>query len=351
MSDRLRYIKLSLVCALALLIGGSCVWWYMDRPMGVERFDTLTRHMVQATTTSRTAPTDPEPAAGTSHAPVSVTAGMHLTFDEEFDTFSRYVDHNGNITCHPDGSGIWQTVYDFCSRTNPGNDEAEVYTDPGFYAYLKHEPATTSLRDPELPFSLSQGVLAITARPASTQVTSAVGAWAKYTSGLITTQFSFSQKYGYFEMRAKLPKGKGLWPAFWLLPDDQSWPPEIDAMEAFGAPNAKGEGGVTAIHYASHALKPGESCGGWHGVGTDITDSFHTYGVDIEPTHITYYFDSLPYATCSANSAANQKFYLLIDLAVGGATSWPGMPDQTTPFPATLAVDYVRAYQHDTVVQ
>lgn len=187
--------------------------------------------------------TTPSKPAGPDSSTAVLLQGMKMTFDDEFTSFSRYVDANGNTTCNTGGAGTWQTVYDFCSRTNPGNDEAEVYTDPSFYAYLKKETNAEAEVDPENPFSVQGGVLDIKAAPSSAQVVAAVGPWAQYTSGIITTQFSFSQEYGYFEMRAKLPAGKGLWPAFWLLPDDQSWPPEIDALEAFGDTSSTGEGG------------------------------------------------------------------------------------------------------------
>ena len=272
-------------------------------------------------------------------------SGMKMTFDEEFNTFSRYVDANGNVTCNPGGTGTWQTVYYFCSRTSPSNDEAEVYIDPGFLVYLKNESESTAETDSDNSFSISNGILAIKAAPSSQQVLSAVGPWAKYASGMITTQFSFSQQYGYFEMRAKLPAGKGLWPAFWLLPVNKAWPPEIDALEAFGSPNPQGEGGLTMIHYGSHTLTSAENCGGWHDVGVNITQAFHTYGVDVEPTGITYFFDGKPYTTCPANSAVTGPLYMIVNLAVGGTGSWPGTPNASNVWPAYLYVDYVRAYQ------
>jgi len=274
---------------------------------------------------------------------------MTRTFDDEFTTFNRYVGLDGNVTCNPGGVGTWQTVYYFCSRTNPGNYEAEVYTDPNFWAYLKSEPLGTAETgsDSSTPFSINSDVLSIEAAPATPQVTSAVGSWAQYTSGMITTQFSFSQEYGYFEIRAELPQGAGLWPAFWLLPVNKSWPPEIDAMEAFGAPNPQGQGGLTMIHYASHAVEPADNCGGWYNVGTNIITGFHTYGVDIEPSGITYYFDGNAYATCPANPEINQPFYMLINLAVGSSASWPGAPTAANIWPAALKVDYVRAYQNN----
>ncbi len=281
------------------------------------------------------------PQSGTS---AYLLKNMHLTFRDEFNSFSRYTDTNGNILCDKGGTGTWQTVYHFCSRTNPGNSEAEVYIDPTFLDYLnKKSPTPTSAKN---PFTTNNGVLVIEAAPSDDVILSAVGPWAKYTSGMITTQFSFSQTYGYFEMRAKLPPGKGLWPAFWLLPTDATWPPEVDAMEAFGAPNDKGEGQATMIHYASHTVagKKDKSCGEWHNLGVDLTKDFHTYGVDVEADAITYYFDGVAYAHCLPNPDTNKPFYMLVNLAVGGLGSWPGVPDPSTKFPAYMYVDYVRAY-------
>ncbi len=309
--------------------------------------NTTTSSINQNVPTTNSTSEKSEPVVSNGSTTAALLRGMKLTFDDEFNSFSRYIDDNGNVTCKADGSGTWQTVYNFCSRTNSNNNEAEVYTDPGFYAYLKKESNAQSEIDPENPFTISNGSLAIRANPSSSQVLSAVGSWAKYTSGMITTQFSFSQTYGYFEMRAKMPAGSGLWPAFWLLPEDGTWPPEIDAMEFFGATSPGDQGGVTMIHYASHSTVAGQGCGNWYDTGVDLTQGFHTYGVDIEPTGITYYFDGLAYAHCPANSETNKPFYIIINLAVGGPGSWPGTPDSATIFPAYLYVDYVRAYAKD----
>ena len=197
----------------------------------------------------------------------------------------------------------------------------------------------------KIPFSVQNGVLTITASFSDSIIQKSVGSWAKYTSGLLTTQFSFSQQYGYFEMRAKMPKGKGLWPAFWLLPIDKSWPPEIDVMEAFGGKNSKGEGGVRAIHYATHSKDKTKSCGEWKDVNVDMTQNFHTYGVNWQPDGITYFFDGEPHATCNPNFEANQLFYILVNLAVGGEGSWPGVPSIDSVWPAYMSVDYIRGYE------
>lgn len=273
----------------------------------------------------------------------TLTSKMKLTFDEEFNSFSRYLDAKGNISCQAGGIGRWQTVYHFCSRTIASNEENEVYIDQNFLDYLNSRSSASTTA--QSPFTLEDGILRIEAKPSDNVILSSVGPWAKYTSGLITTQFSFSQEYGYFEMRAKLPKGKGVWPAFWLLPIDKSWPPEVDALEAFGDPSSKNEGGRTLIHYASHSTTKSESCEKWYDAGTDVTESFHVYGVDVEPTGITYYFDGKPYAKCAANSGTNQPFYILINVAVGGTGSWPGTPSSLNKWPAYMYIDYVRAYK------
>ena len=304
--------------------------------VAAEKIHSLFDESQGATSTNKTV-TKPD------HSTDALLKGMKLTFDDEFNNLNLYVGQNGNTTCDPGGKGTWQTVLYFCSRTIYTNDEAEVYTDKTFLDYY-NKKSTTTLSSVS-PFSINNGVLAIQAAPADPFITKEVGPWAKYTSGLLTTQYSFSQTYGYFEIRAKLPAGKGLWPAFWLLPVDKTWPPEIDALESFGAINAKNEGSLNMIHYASHTTNTNESCGAWHDVGVDITKDFHTYGVDWEPTGITYYFDGQPYVTCHPNPQANKPFYILVNLAVGGNGSWPGSPDASNVWPATMYVDYIRAYQ------
>lgn len=270
---------------------------------------------------------------------------MKETFSDEFDKFIPYVDQNGNTTCSSGGVGIWQTVYHFCSRTNSANAEAEVYSDANFLSHLKGISKEEALSDPEYPFELGAGTLKIKAWPSSDIVKQKVGAWAKYTSGMITTQFSFTQTYGYFEIRAKLPKGKGVWPAFWLLPADKSWPPEVDVFESFGEKNEKGYGGHYKIHRASHSNKKDESCGEWWDAGIDLTEGFHTYGANVQPEGISFYFDGSLYATCKPNFETNKPFYMVANVAIGGPGSWPGEPGPNNPWPAILEIDYIKAFR------
>jgi beta-glucanase (GH16 family) len=235
--------------------------------------------------------------------------GYKLTFDDEFNSFSW-----------AGAGGTWQTTFYFGGRTLSSNGELEYYSDPSVGVN---------------PFSVQNGALEITAAP-STNLAATGG--LPYTSGLITTESSFTQTYGYFEMRAKLPAGQGLWPAFWLLPADKSWPPEIDPLEAFGSePNQ--------IHYGAISTNSSQSGGDWVTVPTNITDSYHTYGVMWTPTTLTYYFDGQQVAQLATPSDMNKPMYMLADLAVGG--SWGGAPFPDTQFPAHLDIDYIRAYSND----
>ncbi len=313
---------------------------------GIPVHESLVTGTSSATTTDGaqvSTDTNTEKVSSQVKSSAQVIASMRLTFEENFNTLSRYLDKNGNITCEAGGTGIWQSVYHFCSRTNPSNYENEIYVDPNFIDHLNRtsKSSTTATN----PTTVANGILTIEAKPSDDLIKNAAGPWAKYTSGFLTTQFSFAQQYGYFEMRAQVPAGEGLWPAFWLLPVDKSWPPEIDVMESFGGYNARNEGGLTQIHFASHTVKKGNLCGDWYDTGVDITKGFHTYGVNWQKDSITYYFDGKAYGTCPGNPDANQPFYLLINLAVGSDQSWPGSPDATTVWPAYMYVDYVRAYQ------
>jgi beta-glucanase (GH16 family) len=191
---------------------------------------------------------------------------------------------------------------------------------------------TTSVR----PWTVSNGVLTLTAQPAPTSLQPLIDGY-KYTSGMVNTFNSFTQTYGYFEMRAQLPAGQGLWPAFWLLQADMSWPPEIDAMEVLGHD-------MTTLHTALHTNQTGSHTA----TGADVTVpnmslGYHTYGVDWQADYITYYFDGNQVYRAPTPSDMHEPMYMIANLAVGGY--WPGFVDSTTPFPAEMKIDYIRAYQ------
>ncbi|WP_336705876.1 glycoside hydrolase family 16 protein [Oerskovia sp. USHLN155] len=173
----------------------------------------------------------------------------------------------------------------------------------------------------------------------------------EYTSARLITADRFTQQYGRFEARIKVPGGQGTWPAFWMLGQDifttEPWPAsgELDVMEnvgqepgtVWGSLHGPGYSGADAIH-ASYTLPGGE----------EVADDFHTFTVDWAPDAITWYVDGVEYSRRTPADTGgdpwvfDDPFFLLLNLAVGG--DWPGPPDESTPLPARMLVDHVRAY-------
>ncbi|GAA1026954.1 hypothetical protein GCM10009565_47010 [Amycolatopsis albidoflavus] len=184
-----------------------------------------------------------------------------------------------------------------------------------------------------------QGHLVITAKKENSGNNCWYGA-CQYTSARLNTAGKFSQAYGHLEVRMKLPRGQGMWPAFWMLGGGQ-WPDdgEIDVMENIGKePNT--------VHGTIHG--PGYSGAGGIGAafnGPNFSDDFHTYAVDWSPNKIVWLVDGQAYQTRTPADLNGKKwvydhpFYLILNLAVGG--DWPGDPDGNTQFPQQLVVDYV----------
>ena len=177
-------------------------------------------------------------------------------------------------------------------------------------------------------------MLTITARRAPADLQPLIEG-KQYASGLLTSHGTFAQVEGYFEIRARFPQGQGLWPAFWLLPADGSWPPEIDVVEALGHEPA-------TIYGTVHWLENGEYLERQGATTVDDPDAFHTYGVLWEQDRLVWYVDLQPYFETPPLPGLARPLYLLLGMAVGGR--WPGSPDASTPFPAEMQVDYVRAY-------
>ncbi len=172
-----------------------------------------------------------------------------------------------------------------------------------------------------------------------------------YTSSRIRTYEKGDWIYGRFEIRAKLPEGQGIWPAIWMLPTDEvfgGWPKsgEIDIMELVGHEPETIHG---TVHYG-----PDWPENQWTGKeytlneGT-FADDFYVFSIEWSLNEIKWFVDGNHYFTITPshllphNYPFNARFHLLINLAVGG--NWPGRPDDTTEFPQSLIVDYVRVYQ------
>jgi beta-glucanase (GH16 family) len=171
----------------------------------------------------------------------------------------------------------------------------------------------------------------------------------EYTSGRIKTQGLKTWQYGRIEARMKIPRGQGIWPAFWMLGDNiqtSAWPNcgEIDILENIGKEPA-------IIHGTVHG--PGYS--GSRGVGGPYTlssgafaDDYHVYAVEWEADQITWFVDGTEYfkvtpAGVPGEWVYDHPFFIILNVAVGGG--WPGNPNETTVFPQMLRVDYVRIYR------
>ncbi|MFE4258788.1 lectin [Streptomyces sp. NPDC056883] len=247
----------------------------------------------------------------------AVAAAAAVTFSDEFDG--------------PAGSAVDGAKWQIETGDNVNNHERQYYTAGNRNAALD-----------------GQGHLAITARrenPANYQC------WygrCEYTSARLNTAGKFTTTYGRVEARMKIPRGQGMWPAFWMLGSDigqVGWPDsgEIDVMENVGfepstvhgtlhGPGYSGSGGIGA----GYALPGGQA----------FADAFHTFAVDWSPNAITWSVDGTVYQRRTPADLGgkqwvfNKPFFLILNLAVGGY--WPGDPNGSTVFPQQLLVDWVR---------
>lgn len=175
------------------------------------------------------------------------------------------------------------------------------------------------------------------------------GVHRDYTSARIVTEGRFAQKYGRFEARIKLPSGRGIWPAFWILGDDlkaAGWPAcgEADIMENIGSEPSINHGSMHGPGYSGgHALT-----GKYTLPRGRFSDAFHTFSIEWEPSAVRFYVDDHLYETRTPRDIPGKRwvydhpFFILLNVAVGG--SWPGSPDASTVFPQRMLVGYVRVY-------
>lgn len=239
-----------------------------------------------------------------------------------FDNFSTLWLHDGK-------SGVWDARFPWAPEkggTLSNNGELQWYVNPS------HAP-TQSLN----PFSLKDGVLTIEAERTPEDMAGAVDGY-RYTSGVLTTHSSFAQAYGYFEIRADMPEDKGAWPAFWLLPADGSWPPELDVVEMRGHE-------PQTIHATSHSMETGTRTSVTTATHVPSTDGFHNYGLLWTPDELVWYFDDVEIARTRTPSDMHDPMFMVVNLAVGGTA---GQPSADFDDGAEMKVDYVRAYALDS---
>jgi len=254
-----------------------------------------------------------------------------------------------SATMAPKTGLVWQDEFNGPAGTT--FDRTKWTADTGGNGFGNQEREFYTTR-PENVALDGDGHLVITARtePASSTDQCWYGK-CLYTSARLKTEGIFTQKYGRFEARIRIPRGQGIWPAFWMLGDDigtVGWPTsgEIDIMENIGREPA-------IVHGTLHG--PGYSGAGGIGRADTLSsgvyaDDFHIYAVEWQPNEIRWYVDGRQYHRMTpADIPSGTKwvfqhpFFLMLNLAVGGG--WPGDPDASSTYPQQMIVDYVRVYR------
>jgi beta-glucanase (GH16 family) len=242
-------------------------------------------------------------------------SNLTATFADEFNTLSL-----------SDGqTGVWEPKFWWA-----GNEGGSLHTNSEKQWYINPAYQPTSSVN---PFSVQNGVLTIKAAPTPDAISDAVKGY-DYTSGMLTTHPSFSQTYGYFEIRADMPNEQGAWPAFWLLPTDGKWPPELDVIEM------RGQNPNTLI-LSAHSNATGQQTSTINNISVASTEGFHKYGLLWEEDHITWYFDDVAVAQVDTPADMHDPMYMLVNLAIGGIA---GTPANGLPNGSEMKIDYIHAY-------
>jgi beta-glucanase (GH16 family) len=247
------------------------------------------------------------------------SSGWTLAWSDEF---------NG-----PDGSAVDRTKWVVeTGGEGWGNQELEYYTD----------------RSENV--SMNEGNLVI--RAMEEKYTGPDGVKRNYTSARLKTFGKFSQTYGRFEARIKIPYGQGMWPAFWMLGEDidkVGWPAcgEIDIMENIGKEPAMIHGSIHGPGYVGGTgLEAPYTISGKQ----RFADDFHIFAIEWDLDSVSFYVDKDLYVRRTRADLKpgwkwvfDKPFFLILNLAVGG--DWPGNPGSATVFPQSMLVDYVRVYK------
>lgn len=244
------------------------------------------------------------------------------TFADEFSGPLSVWDAESNPT------GVWRPDFGYQGAQGVGsyslvsNDEKQIYTSQ----YFKGRAGDFA----ETPFTTNpDGTLSIWARPSANPEIFGYG----YTSGMITTKESHAQTYGYFEMRADIPDAAGAWPAFWLIPEDGSWPPELDVMEVLTSD-------ARATWTTEHSATGGHTAHGRLSFVPDTASGMHTYGALWTATDLVWYIDGVEVFRQDTPADMHKPMFMIANLALGG---WGGAITQGD-LPAEFRIDYIRAY-------
>ena len=249
-------------------------------------------------------------------------ANQAPTFDSEFDTLDV------------SGRGQWTPNMPWATADGRNQDDP---SEAGFYVNPNFAPLASAS-----PFSVTNGVLDLATKPVPAGLDPSLVDGKPYVSGLLQTAKGFSQLYGYFEMRAELPTGNGVGAAFWLLPTDGSWPPELDVMENLGQdPSTVYQ---TVHGGTSSAPVPQQQVAAT--VAGGAASGFHTYGVDWEADKTTFYVDGKQTGQFDTPASMHKPMYMILsdNSTPASDVKWGKPVDGSTKFPADFKVDYVRAY-------
>lgn len=254
-----------------------------------------------------------------------VTKKLTLTFDDEFSSGSLSASTGGLDT-------LWRSDYGWggdpdalSARTLPQTGEKEIYVDPTMVSTVTGSAVTIN------PFSFSNKALTITAAPVPASDQAALSGY-QFSSGMLSTRDSFTQTYGYFEAKMKLPAGGGAWPAFWLYSVNAG--AEIDIMESHAADT------WTAT---THSYATGSEVTGASTIFTpDLANSWHTFGLLWTATTITWYLDGVAVRQIATPDDMHSAMYMILDLAMDKSTpaNSPG---------AAMQVAWVHAFSLDNL--
>jgi beta-glucanase (GH16 family) len=264
---------------------------------------------------------------------------LHRTFHDDFDehplAHGRWVPHYSGGAAWPEAR-YWGGAGSDFKRQTKTNGEQQIYVDPR-YTGRAAKPLGLD------PFKVRHGVLSIVASRTPAELKSVLFD-NEYVSGVLTSQGWFAQKYGYFEIRAKVPVGTGVWPAFWLLADDGGWPPEIDILEGRG--QRPGDL-VMTTHWRIPATGRIQSCG-FDFLLPDAATSFHEYGMLWQQDRIIYFIDHKPVSDIKVPVGFDDPMYMIVNLAMGSKYfTGVGVVDGESPMMVEFEIDRISAYQID----
>ncbi len=268
-----------------------------------------------------------------------VMALTHRTLDLDMGEMPDMADGDGapgRLAPHMDGGYIapLHDGYPYeIKRTQRAAHEQQLYVDPMF-------KGTSQVRLGLNPFEVNDSILSITANRTPDFAYGSVWGYG-VTSGMIGTQQMYAQRGGYIEASIRLPEGKEMLPAFWLLPYSpvqRKVLPEFDIMEAPGNDAYEGR-----IAFTSHWMKNGRRASYSCTVAKPTDDKFHTYGILMLPDRVVYYLDRLAVAQVAVGPDYAQDFYIIANLAVGG--DWVGfVKPSDNSLPQSMEIDYIAGY-------